>query len=57
MTQEEWEVLSPIEKKKELYRRQKEVLDLFLERRAISREQYDTSLHDMTVKMGMTERR
>ena len=57
MTQEEWEVLSPTEKKKELYRRQKEVLDLFLERRAISREQYDTSLHDMTVKMGMTERR
>ena len=57
MTQEEWEVLSPIEKKKELYRRQKEVLDLFLERRAISREQYDASLHDMTVKMGMTERR
>ena len=41
------------EKKKELFRNQKHTLDLFLERGAISREQYDKSLGDLIVKMGM----
>lgn len=49
----EWEKLSPEEKKVELYRRQKVLLDTFLERNAISQAQYDKSLKDMRMKMGM----
>ena len=41
------------EKKRELYIRQKQTLDLFLEHGAISRAQYDKSLGDLTVKMGI----
>lgn len=41
------------EKKRELYLRQKELLDTFLARHAITRAQYDKSLGDLTVKMGM----
>ena len=37
----------------QLYLRQKEVLELFLERNAISQEQYSKSLKDMTEQMGM----
>ena len=40
-------------KKRELYFRQKELLDTFLEHGAISRAQYEKSLGDLTVKMGM----
>lgn len=49
----EWEKLSPEEKKVELYRRQKVLLDTFLERNAISQAQYDKSLKDIRTKMGM----
>ena len=56
MTQQiEWEQLSLEEKKKELFLRQKNTLDLFLERNAISRAQYDKSLGDLIVKMGITD--
>ena len=41
------------EKRKELFRKQKHTLDLFLERGAISRAQYDKSLGDLIRKMGM----
>ena len=37
----------------QLYFNQKHTLDLFLERGAISKEQYDKSLSDLTEKMGM----
>ncbi len=40
----------------ELYYRQVETLKLFRERNAISQEQYEKSLHDLTEKMGMTYR-
>lgn len=53
MTQEEWVLLSPEEKKQELYRRQKELLDRFLERRAITLEQYNKGLSEMNKKMGV----
>lgn len=53
MTQPNWETLSPDEKKKELYLKQKRLLDTFRERNAISQAQYEKSLHDMTEKMGM----
>ena len=41
------------EKKEELFRSQKRTLDLFLERGAISKAQYDKSLGDMILKMGI----
>ena len=41
------------EKKRELFRSQKRTLDLFLERGAISRAQYDKSLGDLILKMGI----
>ena len=53
MDQFEWESLSPEEKRIQLYLNQKQTLDLFLERGAISEAQYDKSLRDLTVKMGM----
>lgn len=48
-----WENLSPEEKQKELFLRQKHTLDLFLKRNAISQTQYDKSLGDLRDKMGM----
>ena len=49
----EWNALSIDEKNRLLYYRQKETLDMFLERGAISKAQYEKSLHDLTEKMGM----
>lgn len=49
----QWETLSPEEKKKQLFLKQKELLDTFLERNAISQAQYDKSLGDLRDKMGM----
>lgn len=51
-----WESLTPEEKRAELYRKQKELLDTFLERNAISKAQYDKSLSDLTEKMGMSDK-
>ena len=51
-----WENLTSEEKKAELYRKQKELLDMFLERNAISKAQYDKSLSDLTEKMGMSDK-
>ena len=50
--QEKWETLSHAEKNHILYLRQKALLETFLEKRAISKEQYEKSLHDLTEKMG-----
>lgn len=47
--------LSSEEKKLDLFLRQKQTLDLFLERNAISKAQYDKSLKDLTEKMGMQD--
>ena len=46
------EARTPEQKKRDLYDRQVELLKTFLERNAISKEQYDKSLHDLTEKMG-----
>lgn len=43
--------LSYAEKNRALYLKQKQTLDLFLERGAITKAQHDKSLHDLTVKM------
>ena len=48
-----WGSMSYESKTRALYLRQKQTLDLFLERGAISQAQHDKSLHDLTVKMGM----
>lgn len=48
-----WENLTPEEKRKQLFLKQKKTLDLFLERNAISKAQYDKSLVDLIEKMGM----
>ncbi len=47
-----WASLSYAEKNKELFKRQKHLLEIFLERGAISKEQYKKSLHDLTMKMN-----
>ena len=48
-----WGGLSYAEKNRALYLKQKQTLDLFLERGAISKAQHDKSLHDLTAKMGV----
>ena len=55
MEQKEWGSLSPEEKKKALYLKQKRLLDTFLEHGTITKAQYEKSLHDMTEKMGMQD--
>ena len=47
--------LSDEEKKRQLYERQKELLDTFLSKGAISEAQYMKSLGDLTVKMGYAQ--
>ena len=49
---QDWSDLSYEEKNHQLYLKQKALLDLFLERGAITQAQHDKSLHDLTVKMG-----
>ena len=50
-----WDQLSYQEKNHQLYIRQKDMLALFLQKRAISQEQYEKSLHNLTEKMGYKE--
>ena len=54
-TQIEWEKLTPEEKKKQLFLKQKQTLDTFLSRNAISKAQYDKSLGDLIEKMGLQD--
>lgn len=46
-----WDQLTAEEKKVQLFLNQKQTLDLFLERGAISQAQYDKSLGDLREKM------
>lgn len=55
MEQIEWSVLAPEDKKKQLYLQQKDLLDKFLDRNAITKADYDRSLGDLTRKMGMEQ--
>ena len=48
----DWTKLTPEEKKRQLYMKQKATLDSFLEHGAIDRKQHDKSLGDLTLKMG-----
>ena len=47
-----WATMTHEEKNQFLYQKQKELLATFLEKGAISKEQYEKSLHDLTEKMG-----
>ena len=47
--------MSPEEKKKQLFLRQKHTLDLFLERHAIDQGQYDKSIAEMKEKIGTAD--
>ena len=51
MTDDE-NVPAPAGGREELFRKQKQLLDIFLEKKAISRQQYEKSLHDLAQKMG-----
>lgn len=51
----EWSQLSPEEKRRQLYIRQVKTLNDFLERGAISKEQYEKSFGDLTEKMGYSQ--
>ena len=50
-----WDSLTYAEKNRALFLRQKIMLDLFLERGAISKEQHDKSLHDLIEKMKLAD--
>ena len=47
-----WEEMTHEQKNHVLFLRQKDLLDMFLKHGAITQEQYDKSLHDLTEKMG-----
>jgi len=49
-----WNDLSYEEKNERLFHEQKKVLDMFLIRNAISKEDYTKSMHDLVVKTGHT---
>ena len=55
MENQERQPMTADEMKRDLYFRQKQLLDTFLTNGAISRAQYDKSLGDLTVKMGMKQ--
>ena len=48
-----WADMSHAEKNHQIFLQQKETLDTFLERGAISKAQYDKSLNDLRNKMGV----
>lgn len=52
-----WDHLSYAEKNKQLFLKQKQTLEMFLERGAISKAQHDKSLHALIDKMGIEGRR
>ena len=54
MSTEEWSKLTYQEKNHQLFLSQKSILDKFLKRNAISKAQYDKSLHILKEKMGET---
>ena len=51
----DWDKLTHEQKNHQLYLKQKQMLDMFLEHGAISQAQHDKSLHDLTEKMGEAE--
>lgn len=54
-TKDAWATLTYDEKNRILFQKQKELLDTFLEKGAISKEQLEKILHDLADKTGFTE--
>ena len=52
--EERWDKLSYEEKNEQLFQHERRLLEMFLSKGAISRQQYEKSLHDLTVKMHET---
>ena len=52
---DEWNKLSYKEKNRHLFFKQKKMLKTLLEKNAITKDQFDKSLGDLTAKMGMKE--
>ena len=52
LNEEEWSEYTYKEKNHQLFLKQKRLLDTFLEKNAISKGQYDKSMHDLREKMG-----
>lgn len=50
-----WDNMTHEQKNHQLYLKQKQMLDMFLEHGAISQSQHDKSLRDLTEKMGEAE--
>jgi hypothetical protein len=55
ISDEKWKAMSPAERKLELFRRQKDLLDTFLSTGAISQAQHDKSLNCLIEKMGIKD--
>jgi len=53
--QRQWESMTYAQKNQQLFLNQKELLDKFLERHAISQAQYNKTLGDLRAKMGVTD--
>lgn len=53
--QRQWESMTYAQKNQQLFLNQKELLDKFLERHAISQAQYNKTLGDLRAKMGITD--
>lgn len=49
----QYDNLSPEQKKQMLFENQRDLLNTFLEHNTITKEQYDKSLGDLIVKMGI----
>lgn len=51
--EKDYSLMSKEEKMRDLFNRQKQMLDMFLERNAISKAEYDKSLNGLKEKMGI----
>ena len=56
ISDEKWKAMSPAEKKLELFRRQKDLVDTFLSTGAISQAQHDKSLNCLIEKMEIGDK-
>ena len=52
--QREWDALTYAQKNAQLFLKQKKLLEEFLSHHAITREEYEKSLSELTRKMGIT---
>lgn len=51
--EKDYNLMSKKEKTRDLFNRQKQMLDMFLEKKAISKAEYEKSLTGLKTKMGI----